>query len=426
MSRVFRAGMLAAIALLAVRAWRVTTYDAEFRRGALAYEDRAYAVALERFEAARSRADGDPLVWTWIGDAAAALHNNPPTGGWEAEPERERTLLDRIWAGYAGGVLRAPRDSWSWSGLADGALRRARRADRESVLDLRELDRRRSGIVDPWRGAALAAARIAVELKPSGYLELDVLAELHESAGNTEAAREAYLRSARMMPAPSFHPWGSGRRPLPASLYDGVLAGLREGLASAPEFERSVLHLGIGRFALAHGDTEAAIEEMAKAERAAESRHDRYHAARDLATAFEAAGRLEEALAAIERAFAISLNVPADRRQRGGLLYRLDRKAEACGDLREAVREWRSDSELRVFAAIACEEGGELETAEQLLREGFVDPTDDLALARGLLDFYLRTGQRSTAGALARRWARDFPGTPELSTWEAEFAERVP
>ena len=169
MPRVARILALAVVALLAWRAWRVTVYEGDIRRGARAYEAGEYRLSLEHFEKALARSDADPLAWTWIGDAAGALHKNPPTGGWERA--RETALLERMNAGYAGAVLRCPVDAWSWSGIADAALRRARSEDLGRGVRLGDFDLRSRRLLDPWRAIAVGAAQCAVDLKPAGYLE---------------------------------------------------------------------------------------------------------------------------------------------------------------------------------------------------------------------------------------------------------------
>jgi hypothetical protein len=63
-------------------------------------------------------------------------------------------------------------------------------------------------------------------------------------------------------------------------------------------------------------------------------------------------------------------------------------------------------------------------TSERALREGFVLPTDNLALARALVDFYRRIGRTSTADNLLRTWARDNPGQDDLQKWATEAKEQ--
>ncbi|HEX6851534.1 MAG TPA: hypothetical protein VF139_09005 [Candidatus Polarisedimenticolaceae bacterium] len=424
MLRVFRAACLLILALLGVRAWRVTMYDAEFRAAARAYDERRYRIALERFERALDLDPSDPLVWTWIGDAAGAVRVNPPPGGWTADDEAR--LLDRMWSAYAGAVLRLPCESWSWSGLADVALFRAGEIDADRGVDLDALERRARGELDPWRAAALGAAMIAVERKPSGFLELDVLAKVYESAGQSERARETYRASARRMPAPSLHEWGRGSRRLPDSLVDEVLLGLREGLTRAPRFDLSRLHLEVGRFALAHGRLAEARQDMEAAERAAATTHERYHALRGRAETAEAMGDLAGALAAWDGVVATGHETPGDLRQRGLVLQRSGRATDACVALRTASRSLEGDDALRVVAASACEQAGELVIAERLLRDGFVDPGDDPTMARALLDFYERTGKRRTAVNLAQSWARNHPERKDFEAWAEALGSDSP
>ena len=117
---------------------------------------------------------------------------------------------------------------------------------------------------NPWHAIAVVTAKTAVERKPSGFLELDVLTRVYASTGQVDAARESIVRSARIMPSPSFHSWGSGRD-LPESLYEATKTAMVAGLDRTPEFERSSLHLDIGRFAFDHGDLGGALAEMTAA-----------------------------------------------------------------------------------------------------------------------------------------------------------------
>lgn len=420
----WRLGFLVLIALAGWRAWSITAYESEFNAGTRAYAGGRYRESLERLERARRRADADPLLWTWIGDAAGAVRRNPPAGGWPAA--ESKGLHDRMWSGYAGAVLRRPRDSWSWTGLAEAALDSAAETDLARGVDLSEIGRRSRGELDPWRAIALGAAELAVELEPSGYLELDTLAAVYAACGQTERATKTYVHSARMMPAPSFHESWSRPHAFAPSVVGEILQGLRTGLANAPEFDRCRLHLEIGRFALAHGELVVAREEMGAAEKSATTDNERYHAARGMAQTLEARGDFEEALAAWDRVSPTGLATPGDRRQRGVVLSRLGRHLEACRSLRDASGDLPGDTTLRVAAASACEEADDLDSAERILRDGFTDPVEDPTMARGLYEFYVRTGKRSTAARLARNWARDHPDRADFQSWADALSSEGP
>jgi tetratricopeptide (TPR) repeat protein len=414
----WRTLLLGSLLLLGAMAWRATAYDLQFLQGTRAYRADRYREALERFVRARAISGADSAVWAWIGDSAVAVYRNPPPGGWEKD--RAERLMETAWGGYAGAVLRSPLDTWSWSGLADVALIRGERQDAVLGVDLSEIDRRGRGVLDAWRGAALVSAKIAVELKPSGYRELDVVTTVYTSTAQLDAARDAVVRSARILPAPSFHTWGGGD-PLVKRLYDAIMPALREGLGRAPTFERSGLHLDIGRFAMDQRELADALVEMSAAEASAANYYERYHAQRGKAQVLEAMGRIDEAIAVWDAVLRSVLAVPADRQQRGVLLYRANRKKDACRDLREVVRDNPNDGNGRTFAAVACEEAGDIETAERLLREGFIVPTDSTTLARGLIDFYLRTGRRNVADGLVQAWTRDYPEREEFRRWAQEL-----
>jgi len=418
-----RAVLAGAIVAQGIAAWRTTAYDAHFRTAVHAYEAERFSEALKEFLAARSIREDDADVWEWIGDAAANLYRHPTGRAWD-EPAAG-PLLDTAWGGYAGTVLRSPLNTWSWSGLAEVALDRAQRRDAKEGVDFEQLDRRASGVLDVWRAIALAAAKTAVELKPSGFQELDVLTRVYTENGQLDLARESLVRSAAIMPAPSYHVWGQGQRFVPP-LYDAVMTAMREGVKRTPEFEQSSLHHQIGRFAMSYEDYDAALVEMGAAAASADSGMERELALRGTAQVLEQMGRLEESIRAWTALIDSGLAFPVDRRQRGIVLDRAGRKEEACRDLREALRSTPEDDGLRTLAAGACEEAGEIDTAERLLREGFVIPTDDTALARGLLDFYGRHGRRSTAEGLIRTWAREYPRQPEFRQWEAELGNAPP
>jgi len=402
--------LVAAVAAAGVEAVQGTLFDRDFRAGRRAYRAGRYAEAAERFERARARLAGDSTVWVWEADAATAVYRA------HADP----AMLDRAWAGYAGAVLRSPLDTWSWCGIAETALLRASREDAARGVDLATLDRRSRGIADPWRGAALVAAKTAVMLKPSGFLELDVLSKVHRSMGQLEAAQETVVRSARMMPAPSFHEWGAGER-LVKPLYDAIIKAAREGVEATPPFERPQLHRDIARFALDQGDFESALAEFRASEIGADP-EELYQTRRGEAQVLEALGRNDESIAAWDLVIATPWATWGDRRQRGGVLRKANRNADACRDLRDAVRETPGDDGARLFAATTCEMAGEIETAERLLRDGFVVPTDNPHLARNLVDFYVRVGKASTAEGTLHRWVRDYPEREDFRQWAAELA----
>ena len=410
-----RVVLAAAVLAQGAAAWRTTAFEKHFRVAVRAYDAERFREALSEFVAARGLRDDDADIWEWTGDAAANLYRHPPRGGWDDHVADD--LLTTAWGGYAGTVLRSPLNTWSWAGLAEVALDRAERRDLKEGVDFQEIDKRASGILDVWRGLALVSARTAVELKPSGFQELDVLTRVYTASGQLDAASESLMRSARIMPAPSLHTWGEGQR-FVRPLYEAVLTAMRAGVERTPAFERSNLHLQIGRFAMSYEDYEPALTEMRAAVATVENENDRQYALRGVAQVLEAMGRLDEAIAAWTTLIDSGLSFPSDTRQRGVVLDRAGRKGEACRDLREALRSEASDRGLRAAAARACEEAGEIDTAERLLRDGFLLPTDDPVLARGLLAFYVRNDRVSTAEGLVRSWTRDYPDrADEFHRW---------
>jgi tetratricopeptide (TPR) repeat protein len=415
----FRIALIAALVLQAASTIRMTIFDVRYHGARIAYGADRYEDALKGFLSARAVRPADPVVWSYIGDSADAVYNDAPANGWPKA--REAELTDLEWAGYAGAVVRAPFDTTSWGGLAETALRHAAQEDAAHGVDFAVLDRRSRGIVDPWRGMALVAAKIAMQLKPSGYREQDVLTRAYTSAGQLDEARASMLRSARMMPAPSFHTWGSGELVV-KSLYDAIIVSMREGVRQSPGFERHQLQRDIARFAFMQGDLETALQEFDAAILSAPDIEQAYLPLRGKAEVLEAMSRWDAAVAAWDAVIDTGFAAPVDRRQRGLCLHRAHREKEACRDLRESVREEPDNRDLRILASSVCETAGDDMAAERLLREGFVLPVDDLVLARGLLDLCLRSGKRSTVEGLLGNWTRDYPQNVEIQRWAVELA----
>jgi Flp pilus assembly protein TadD len=270
---------------------------------------------------------------------------------------------------------------------------------------------------------AAGAALVAAELKPSAFYALDALAAMHESLGDLDNAKRLYVESSRMMPAVSNHAWGTGRR-LSRPLYRAILEGLEEGMERSPVFERRWLHLEIVRFAREQGDYETALAHAHEAAADAEGGYAAYISRWELYRTLEQLGRFDEALVALEDASNYHSDPQVLSRSLGMLEYRIGMWAEACVDLRQALRANNGNAALRGQTARACEQAGEVELARQLLRQGFAVPTEHPALARALLDFELRQGRYNVAEGLARSWAADFPDHPEFQRWADGLAGR--
>lgn len=419
MRHLVRGAVLAALVAQAWCAVRLWDYESELGSAIAYYDERHRRRALDHIATAQAAWDSDAEVWSWEGDIATNLYKHPSEGG-RSDGEAE-AILRRAWRGYAGVVLRCPSDAWAWSGLGEVALERARRRDLKRTVDLAELDRRAQGILDAPHAIALAAARLALRIEPSGYQELDVLAKIYESTGELDRAQETYVQSARMMPAPSFHTWGTGNRMF-RGLYDAILAGLKEGIEKAPQFDKAMLNLDVGRFARSQGDLDTALAYLAAARAAAKGDiFWTYHASSETAGVLEQLGRLPEAVEELKLAREKGYDRASVSQRLGLLESRLGRSEEACVDLRDALREIPRDVGLRIAAAQACEQAREYETTEQILKLGFASPTESLTLSRALLDFYRRLGRGRTAGNLARSWARDFPEQREFQQWAAEI-----
>lgn len=422
MKLAFRLVVLLLIVLQGVRTVRATRHDVAYLAGMRANAAGDLEHALVHFERARARWSAPVVTWEWAGDVAVRLYDS--LGGERLPPAQARALLRRAWQGYAGAVLRSPAQSWSWSGLADVAMREVAR-DERAGLDLARLARRSEGVLDAHRAIALSAARLAVRLKPSGFQELDVLAAAYESAGQAAEAQERMTESARMMPAPSFHVWGQGER-LRGPLYRAVLAALLEGTARAPAFEHSLLHKEIGLFAQVHGDDGTAIEQLRLAEQTARYPLDRHMAASALARTLESLGQGNEAVSAYRRALALGFAPGSDAQLLGSLELRLGSPDAACAHLREAVRYDPSHPGLREHAAQACEQAGETELAESTLREGLGDSATASRCATAILDLYWRTGRRSSAMQQATEWQKSDPELASVAGWIQAHQEPTP
>jgi tetratricopeptide (TPR) repeat protein len=407
------------VVVVALQAWHailLTRYERAFESGELNWNNWAAEEAIGDFERARTIDPSGADVWRRVGDLALYIQEYPN----QVELEHDAAeMLERAWEGYSGAVVLLPIDSWSWAGLAEVALNRAELNEARRGLDLAELERRRQGVMDRDRAVAIAAARLAVWLKPAGFQELDVLAAIYESMGAMDEARKYYVESARMMPLSSYHVWGRGRR-LPQPLYESVVEAMEEGIERAPLFERSGLNVELVQFARAHGDYETAILHAEAADRYAGRPYETYRAAWELSKTLERLGRYDEALEAVKKARRNLEDPGALSRKQGALELQVGKHADACVNLREALRREPEDDTLRLQAARACEVAGESELAEQVLRDGISIPSADLTLARALVDFQRRHGRNRLADYLLETWARDYPEQPEFPAWLRE------
>jgi tetratricopeptide (TPR) repeat protein len=374
------------------------------------------AKALDLMERAVSVRPGAEASRVWVGDLAQELLDNVEDG---ATPERRRAILDRGWGGYAAAIALSPLDAASWSGLAEIAVRRSQLADAVAGVPLDVVAERGHGVVDPWRAAALGAAELAVSISPAGYQQLDTLAGVYESAGQVERAADTYVRSARLMAAPLFHSWGTGRV-FAKPIYARLIAGLEEGVAGAPEFDRSLLHVEIARFAREQGDIPTCVAHARLAEKAARNPFQRHRAAVELAFGLERDDP-DGALEAWHRSEQPGMDAALVASSEAALELRRGDARDACAHYRAALREESGALTVRLAASAACEKAGDVDSAEQLLSSGFVDPVEAMPVAEALVDFLERTGRLLTARTLVNQWLRDHPDRPEFRNW----AERL-
>lgn len=410
-----RAVLVVALVVQGAVAVRATAQQRVFRQGKEAYRARDVKTALDSFRRLGYEGVRGDNMGAWQGDAAAAIYLSGP-----ATAEARAAALEAAWAGYASDVLHYPASSWSWSGLAEVALGRARQGEVDRAVDLDELNARAQGVLDPWRAVALGAARLATRLKPGGYQELDTLASVYASIGDVDRAMSTYEQSAQLMPSPSFHLWG---RSAVASqpLYGALRRGLERGLEDAPRYERSALELDTGRFVEMNGDREGAIRLFRASRDHASNSYERFYGDYEAARVLLNLGRVDEALPLIAEAQKTGWGPAALRRLRATAFIRQEQFDAACAELQLVLRDAPS-SAVRLEAALACERDKDIEIAERLLRDGFVAPSDDPDVAKALLDFYLRQGRRETAKNLIAMWMRDYPDFEPLRSWAQPLA----
>ena len=420
MTRALRAVLLAAGLAQGWWAVRDVRYDRAMRSGILAYNGADVDVVREGFRTARELEDTDPYLWAWSGDAALYAFDYHSEGV-EIDAALGHELLEEAWGCYAASVARGPAYAWSWTGLSGVATRRAKLDSAREGLDLTRFAKLSRGEWDPYRALALAAGETARSLNPDGFLEMDVVAEVYASAGDRERAAELLVESASIMPAPSYHPWGVGRR-LDGGLYGAILASLREGVARAPEFERSRLHVDVGRFARAQGDLGTALDEFERADEAADRPFRVYQARWEQSTVLQELGEfdrsIEATLGVIETGFAID----ASRRRLAGLYRRAGRFPEAWAEYGRLRPEGRDAEAWRIAGSIACERAGNIDEAVRMLEEGLVNPARQTELARALIDLHVRAGRTRTAKMLLDRWVRaDDDAAPRFLDWSEQI-----
>lgn len=408
--------ILLVVALLAQgwEAFTLTRYDTAFRNGMRAYYGGNVDDVIGWFEKALEIRDTDPFLWAWLGDSSLLVFDWHD--GTDVDPAWREGLLDKAWRAYAASVARCPSYSWSWSGLANTALHRTNLDISREGFDLSQLRKVDSGVWDPMRSLALSAGAIGVGLKPSGFQELDLLADIHMSAGDHERARDLYLHSAGIMPAPSFHGWGSGRR-FYGTLYREILDAVEKGIAKAPTFEWSMLHLEAGRFAFNQLDYKRAEKHFRHAEVFAHNEYEVYRATWEQSTVYLQAGRFQEAVDALKRLMKTPYVTEATHRRLASLWSLLGEYEESCRTYKIILHPRETDSDLRIQASKTCEEAGDIPAAINALKGGFVLPTDDLELSRSLVELYERNGFNNTKANLLREWQRDYPEQEEFFLW---------
>jgi tetratricopeptide (TPR) repeat protein len=420
-TNLIRVVLVAALLWQGWNAWVMTRYESLFRAGVRAYTDAGVEEIVELFHEARELRDGDALLWAWIADASIYRFDYYSDGA-EIDPEVGREALEEAWRSYTGSILRCPPYAWSWAGLSETATRMSQLRDQTGGVDIAALANRRAGIWDPLRAAGLGAGFVAVEVKPSGFHELDVLGDSYASAGDREKAAEFYALSARMLPAPSFHTWGEGDR-LYGEEYQSILDALEDGIARAPEFERGMLHIEAGRFAMAQSDPTRALDYFRLAEKAPRTEYERGRALWEASAALEALGRYEEAILSVEAALATPF-LPGGANQRLATLYDVvGRDEDACRAYRRTMTKGRPGAAWRIRAARSCEDAEQVDEAERILLGGLHDPTHHPVMARELVELYLRGQRLNTLHNTLDSWIQNHPEQEEFRRWKEAAPE---
>ena len=177
------------------------------------------------------------------------------------------------------------------------------------------------------------------------------LAILHENRGEWKPAIDAYKRAIESAPslAPGFA-LSIGALHLRLGNYDDAAAHARLALDRSP----GGAHLLLGRIALARGDSSSAEAEARAAMTDSVRRRD---GSLLLARALAAKGNLNEALQLLDGVVSESRSaglagVEGLQSERGDLLARMSRTAEAEAAFREAIRQFPDDSEAYTRLAI--------------------------------------------------------------------------
>lgn len=414
MKWIVRTVLVIALMVQGWQAWTLTAYDRAFRQGVRAYNRGEVDEVRDRFREAMAIRDDDPLLWAWLGDASLFVYDWQGTD--RIDPVMGKELLDEAWAAYAGSVARCPSYAWSWGGLAGCADRRAALRAESEGIDLASMVKVAEGIWDPTRAIAVSAASIALELKPSGFNELDLLADIHLSAGNVERAKECFVRSARIMPAPSFHTWGT-HRTFYGPLYEEIMQAIEEGLSIAPSFEWCTLHLEVGRFAFLYSKFDEALKHFEIALEHARDDYWRHRVLWEQSRVYQEIGDYENAIRAIRGSIETGYVSQATYRRLAALWRLMGDDEEVCAALQRAIQEGNVEAGLRIQAATACDEAGDYLSAQRVLEDGLVVPTDNLELARALLSLYVRNGRLHTARNTLDLWRRDHPDQEEFHRW---------
>lgn len=417
MKLVVRVVLVLAVLAQAWSAYRATDYDRAFREGRVAFGAADVDRVTGALEEAVAVDTADPYLWAWVGDAYMYVHDWHAAGE-EMDRELSDALLDRAWTAYAASVARCPPYAWSWAGLAQVSVRKALMAERFEGVDLGRFSRTQEGLWDAHRGIALEAAYIATELKPYGFQELDVLAEVYAAAGMNDTAVELRDRSARLMPAASFHEWGNQR--LYGDHYVRLREALEAGVDRAPPFEQSLLNIEVGRFARLQGDLETALARFRAAEEVADNEYQASRGRWEQALCLREMGRFEEAIEAARSVTATPWWGAGARRLVASLHEAMGQHEDACVTIRRLYSE-TGDASFGRRGARSCEDAGDVMSAERLFESLVKDPPNQLDDARALIDFQIRQDRTRAATRRLEVWRRDYPDVAEFAVWESEL-----
>lgn len=366
----------------------------------------------------------------WIGLAAVGAVSAIARGEAPAEASVPGPRAARALFGYAQYCRRNDR-------LEDAAraLAEAVRAEPRSAALRREL-----ALVELAAGKpaeALASCRSATDLDPGDFQAWYLFARILRAAGERDASAEALRRAFR---CPGLRERPDAFLQVASELglaydergdFDAAIGALEDALAGCggdgDQAHRADILEAIGRVALKARHFARAASAFAEA-RAALEAQDPLRAARfdwDLAALYDAQGRSDEALAALDRYLPSQPPGLEPYEMWVRLMGEAGRATEILAGLERFAAADAHNTGLRLFLARQCEAAGRARDAEKLYL-ALADESPGTEVYRGLLSLYRASGRREEALALLGRvWGNErspgsAAGPAALATLEAD------